>query len=501
MKYILSIDQGTTSSRAIVFDKHANIKGLAQKEFAQIYPQPSWVEHDPTEIWGSQLGVITEALANSRILPNEVDAIGITNQRETTVIWEKSTGKPIYNAIVWQDRRTAKICDQLTKEGKDKIILEKTGLVLDSYFSGTKILWILDNVEGARQKAENGELCFGTIDTWLLWNLTQKKVHATDYSNASRTLLLNIKTLEWDDELLKILNIPKAILPELKESSTIYGKTDKSIFGAEIPIAGIAGDQFAATFGQACLKKGMAKNTYGTGCFLTVNIGKEPIINHERLLTSIAWGRKKTVTYVLEGSVFIGGAVIQWLRDGLEFFRKSSDAESLASSVSDNGGVYFVPAFVGLGAPHWDSYARGTIIGITRGSTKAHITRAALESIAFQSFDILNTMKKSIPNFEIKELRVDGGASRNNLLMQFQADLLECKVVRPKITETTALGAAYLAGLASGYWQSAEEIISLWQVDKIFEPSMPKNQKEKLLENWNRAIERSKSWIQSSNSL
>ncbi|UGQ15936.1 glycerol kinase GlpK [Borrelia sp. RT5S] len=495
MKYILSVDQGTTSSRAIVFDKNANIKGLAQKEFTQIYPQTSWVEHDPNEIWGSQLGVMAEALANARTFPNEIAAIGITNQRETTIIWDKNTGYPIYNAIVWQDRRTASMCDTLRAEGKDKIIFQKTGLVLDAYFSGTKIKWILDNVKGARERAEKGELCFGTIDTWLLWNLTKGKAHITDYSNASRTLLLDIKTLEWDDEILQILDIPKAILPELKQSSEIYGKTDSSLFGAEIAISGIAGDQFAATFGQACLKKGMAKNTYGTGCFATVNIGKEAVINDKNLLTSIAWKISNSTTYVLEGSVFIGGAVVQWLRDNLEFFRKSSEAEALAASVNDNGGVYFVPAFVGLGAPHWDSYARGTIIGLTRGTTKAHITRAALESIALQSFDVLTAMKDSIQNFEIQELRVDGGASKNNLLMQFQADILQCNVVRPKITETTALGAAYLAGLAVGYWESAEEITSLWKSDKIFEPSMEKSKREDLLYHWSRVIDRAKAWI------
>ncbi|UGQ17045.1 glycerol kinase GlpK [Borrelia sp. RT1S] len=495
MKYILSVDQGTTSSRAIVFDKNANIKGLAQKEFTQIYPQTSWVEHDPNEIWGSQLGVMAEALANARTFPNEIAAIGITNQRETTIIWDRNTGYPIYNAIVWQDRRTASMCDTLRAEGKDKIIFQKTGLVLDAYFSGTKIKWILDNVKGARERAEKGELCFGTIDTWLLWNLTKGKAHITDYSNASRTLLLNIKTLEWDDEILQILDIPKAILPELKQSSEIYGKTDPSLFGAEIAISGIAGDQFAATFGQACLKKGMAKNTYGTGCFATVNIGKEAVINDKNLLTSIAWQISNSTTYVLEGSVFIGGAVVQWLRDNLEFFRKSSEAEALAASVNDNGGVYFVPAFVGLGAPHWDSYARGTIIGLTRGTTKAHITRAALESIALQSFDVLTAMKDSIQNFEIQELRVDGGASKNNLLMQFQADILQCNVVRPKITETTALGAAYLAGLAVGYWESAEEITSLWKSDKIFEPSMEKSKREDLLYHWSRVIDRAKAWI------
>ncbi|AHH10402.1 glycerol kinase GlpK [Borrelia coriaceae] len=495
MKYILSIDQGTTSSRAIIFDRNANIKGFAQKEFKQIYPYPSWVEHNPNEIWSSILEVMSEALANARTFPNNIETIGITNQRETTIIWDKHTGQPIYNAIVWQDRRTAQLCDELKAKGKDKIFLQKTGLVLDAYFSGTKIKWILDNVAGARKRAEKGELYFGTIDTWIVWNLTKGKLHITDYSNASRTLLLNITSLEWDDDLLQILDIPKAILPELKQSSEVYGKTDLSILGTEITISGIAGDQFAATFGQACLQKGMAKNTYGTGCFVTVNIGKTPIINEQKILTSIAWSRKNSITYVLEGSVFIGGAVIQWLRDGLELFKKSSDAEALAASVNNNGGVYFVPAFVGLGAPHWDPYARGTIIGLTRNSTKAHITRAALESIALQSFDVLTEMRNSIQGLEIKELRVDGKASQNNLLMQFQADILQCNVVRPKITETTALGSAYLAGLAVGYWDSTEEITNLWKADKIFEPSMENSKREDLLYNWHKAIRRAKVWI------
>ncbi|WP_025406349.1 glycerol kinase GlpK [Borrelia hermsii] len=495
MKYILSLDQGTTSSRAIIFDKHANIKGFAKKEFKQIYPHPSWVEHDPNEIWGSLLGVMAEALANARTFPNNIEAIGITNQRETTIIWDRNTGHPIYNAIVWQDRRTAQLCDELKSKGKDKIFLQKTGLVLDAYFSGTKIKWILDNVAGARKRAEKGELCFGTIDTWIVWNLTKGKIHITDYSNASRTLLLNIKSLEWDCDLLQILDIPKSLLPELKQSSEVYGKTDASALGTEIIISGIAGDQFAATFGQACLQKGMAKNTYGTGCFVTVNIGKKPIINEQKILTSIAWGRKNSITYVFEGSVFIGGAVIQWLRDNLELFRKSGDAEAVAASVDNNGGIYFVPAFVGLGTPHWDPYARGMIIGLTRSSTKEHITRAALESIALQSFDVLTEMQNSIQEFEIKELRVDGGASKNNLLMQFQADILQCNVVRPKITETTALGSAYLAGLAVGYWESAEEITSLWKSDKIFEPSMEKSKREDLIYNWNKAIKRAKAWI------
>ncbi|WP_024655557.1 glycerol kinase GlpK [Borrelia hispanica] len=496
MKYILSIDQGTTSSRAIIFDRNANIKGFAQKDFAQIYPHPSWVEHNPNEIWSSLLKIIAEALANARTHPNEIATIGITNQRETTIIWDRYTSQPIYNAIVWQDRRTAKICDELKTQGKDKIFLEKTGLVLDPYFSGTKIKWILDNVSQARERAEKGELCFGTIDTWIIWNLTKGKIHITDYSNASRTLLLNINSLNWDDDLLQILNIPKPILPELKQSSEIYGKIDSSIMGTEINISGIAGDQFAATFGQSCLQKGMAKNTYGTGCFTTVNIGHKPIINEQKILTSIAWVKNNITTYVFEGSIFIGGAVIQWLRDNLELFKKSSDAEILAASVNNNGGIYFVPAFVGLGTPHWDPYARGTIIGLTRSSTKEHITRAALESIAFQSFDVLTEMKNSIKGFDIKELRVDGKASQNNLLMQFQADILQCNVVRPKITETTALGAAYLAGLAIGYWENTEEITSLWKSDKIFEPLMKQSKREDLIYNWHKATNRAKSWIE-----
>lgn len=497
MKYILSIDQGTTSSKAIIFDKKANIKGFAQKEFKQIYPYPSWVEHNPNEIWSSTLRVMAEALANARTFPNEIEAIGITNQRETTIIWDRQTGHPIYNVIVWQDRRTEQFCDELKAKGQNKIFLKKTGLILDAYFSGTKIKWILDNVAGARKRAEKGELCFGTIDTWMVWNLTKGKIHITDYSNASRTLLLNIKSLKWDEELLQILDIPKSILPELKQSSEVYGKTDSSTLGTEITISGIAGDQFAATFGQACLQKGMAKNTYGTGCFVTVNIGKNPIINEQQtILTSIAWGRKNSITYALEGSVFIGGAVIQWLRDNLELFKKSSDAEALAASVNNNGGVYFVPAFVGLGTPHWDSYSRGTIIGLTKSSTKEHITRAALESIALQSFDVLTEMQNSTQDFAIKELRVDGKASQNNLLMQFQADILQCNVVRPKITETTALGSAYLAGLAVGYWESAEEITNLWKSDKIFEPSMENSKREDLIYNWHQAINRAKDWIQ-----
>ncbi|MGV3278426.1 glycerol kinase GlpK [Rickettsiales bacterium LUAb2] len=493
-KYILALDQGTTSSRAILFDKQANIKGIAQKEFKQIYPEAGLVEHDANEIWATQLSVLTEVIAQASVYNNEIAAIGITNQRETTVVWDKHTGKPIHNAIVWQDRRTAKYCDSLKKQGKEQFILNKTGLVIDSYFSGTKVKWILDNVSGAREKADKGDLLFGTIDSWLIWKLTKGQVHATDYSNASRTLLFNINTMQWDQELLELFDIPAKMLPQVKQSSEIYGYAHEDVVGNRIPISGVAGDQQAATFGQACLKEGMAKNTYGTGCFTLINIGKEPIISKDKLLTTVAWGRKNTVTYALEGSVFIGGAVVQWLRDELGLIEKSSDIEALSKQVSDNGGVYLVPAFVGLGAPNWDSYARGSIHGLTRGVNKSHIARAALESIAFQSYDVLSTMEKS--NAKLSELRVDGGASKNDSLMQFQADILGCVVVRPKITETTALGSAYLAGLAIGYWESADEIVSLWQVDRKFVPSMNEDQKQSLLHNWQKAVERSKNWLE-----
>ncbi len=494
MKYILSIDQGTTSSRAILFNRAVEIKGVAQKEFEQHYPQDGWVEHDANEIWAVQIGVIYEVLAKANVYANQIEAIGITNQRETTVVWDKSSGKPIYNAIVWQDRRTATYCKDLVSKGKDKVFLEKTGLVLDSYFSGTKVKWILDNVPGAREKANKGELAFGTIDSWLIYKLTGGKVHATDQSNASRTLLYNINTKEWDEELLEILTIPKSMLPQVKQSSDMYGKTNKDLIGEEIPITGVAGDQQAATFGQACFKEGMVKNTYGTGCFMLFNIGKTPVISKEKLLTTIAWGRKDHTTYALEGSIFVGGAVVQWLRDGLGIIQKSSDVEKLASSVADNGGVYLVPAFVGLGAPHWDANARGNIIGITRNTSKAHIARAALEAIALQTKDILQTMEKSA-KIKIAELRVDGGASNNNLLMQFQADMLNIPVIRPQIVETTALGVAYLAGLAVGFWNSADEIASLWKLDRVFEPSMDNSKREMIIHKWNKAVERSKSWL------
>lgn len=494
-KYILSIDQGTTSSRAILFDKNANIVAVSQKEFTQFFPQDGWVEHNPKEIWATQSGVIQEVVSSASILPKEIAAIGITNQRETTVLWNKNTGEPIYNAIVWQDRRTAKYCEKLVADGKAKLIQKKTGLVVDAYFSATKIKWILDNVPNARRLAEKGDILFGTIDTWLIWQLTRGKTHATDYSNASRTMVFNIIEQKWDDELLKLFDIPKSILPKVLPSSADYGYVDEDLIPGQINIAGVAGDQQAATFGQACLKPGMAKNTYGTGCFTLLNIGREiKKVPNGKTLTTIAWGRKNHVTYAIEGSVFIGGAVVQWLRDGLEIVKKSSEIEHLATKVEDNGGVYLVPAFVGLGAPHWDPYARGTIIGITRGVNKAHIARAALEAIAFQSYDVLMAMKDTA-ELDLKELRVDGGASRNDLLMQFQADILGKPVVRPVVTETTALGVAYLAGLFVEFWDSAEEIVSKWKIDKVFEPKIANEAKEELLYNWHNAVERSKQWI------
>lgn len=493
-KYILAIDQGTTSSRCILFDKKANIRAVAQKEFSQMFPNDGWVEHDPLEIWSTQFGMLNEVLAKTNIKPSAVVAIGITNQRETTIVWDKNTGEPVYNAIVWQDRRTADICEELRGAGKDKIILEKTGLILDSYFSGTKIKWILDNVKGARARAEKGELLFGTVDTWLIWKLTGGAVHATDPSNASRTLLFNINTLQWDKELLDILEIPEQMLPEVKQSSDDFGVLDANYLGVEIPITGVAGDQQAATFGQACLKPGMAKNTYGTGCFLLLNIGKEPQINHNKILTTVAWGRKNTTTYALEGSVFVGGSVVQWVRDQLKFVHSSPDIEKLALSEKNNGGVYLVPAFVGLGAPWWDSYARGALFGLTRSSNQGHIARAALESIAFQSADVLKLMEKTA-NIKLQELRVDGGACSNDLLMQFQADILNVTVVRPKIIESTALGVAYLAGLYAGFWESAEEIVSLWQEDKVFEPKMPEEERQGYIENWTKAVKRTEHWL------
>lgn len=486
-KYILAFDQGTTSSRAIVFNHNGDMLSVAQKEFPQIFPQPAWVEHDPDEIWSTQIGVANEALARIGIRASDIAAIGITNQRETTIAWERKTGKPIYNAIVWQDRRTAAVCDELKAAGHEGTFQKKTGLVIDAYFSGTKLKWLLDNVPGARQQAERGELAFGTVDSWLIWKLTDGELHITDATNASRTLLFNIHTQQWDDELLSILNIPHTILPQVQSSSDVYGYTSEGLLGSRIAIAGIAGDQQAATFGQASLQCGMAKNTYGTGCFLLLNTGKKPIPSNHKLLTTIAWRINGRTDYALEGSVFIAGAVVQWLRDGLSIIKQSGDVEALANSVPDNGGVYFVPAFVGLGAPYWDSYARGAIAGLTRGSTSAHIARAALESIAYQTADVIDAMRQD-SGLDLSELRVDGGASRNNLLMQFQADILGVPVIRPKITETTALGAAYLAGLAVGYWQSQEEIVQQWQIEKQFEPTMSADQRQTLRESWHQAI-------------
>ncbi len=494
MKYILAIDQGTTSSRAILFNKEGDVAGTAQKEFRQIFPADGQVEHDPNEIWSTQIGVTSEVMAKKGISFSDIAAIGITNQRETTIIWDKKTGKPVYNAIVWQDRRTAPLCDQLKNKGLEKLFQEKTGLIIDAYFSGTKIAWILDNIEGARAKAEKGDLLFGTVDTWLVWKLTGGKVHVTDPSNASRTLIYNIIKGEWDDELLSILNIPKSILPTVASSSEIYGHTSTELLGGRIPIAGIAGDQQAATFGQACHKKGMVKNTYGTGCFMLMNTGNDPVPSENSLLTTIGWKINNKVEYCLEGSVFIAGAAIQWLRDGLEIIKTSADIEPLAASVKDAGGVYMVPGFTGLGAPHWDPYARGTIVGITRGTTKAHLARATLDSIAYQTSDILQAMIDD-SGILLSELRVDGGAARNNMLMQFQADILGVPVVRPKVTETTALGAAYLAGLATGFWESQQEIAKQWQIDRRFEPNMSASERNALLMNWQRAVRKAKAWI------
>lgn len=486
-KYILALDQGTTSCRAILFDQDSNIVGIAQKEFTQIFPQPGWVEHDPEEIWSTQYGVIAELLARHQINLEEIAGIGITNQRETTVVWERSTGKPIYNAIVWQCRRTAPLCEELKAQGLEPIFKAKTGLVLDAYFSATKIRWILDQTPGAQEKAEKGELLFGTIDSWLVWNLTKGQCHVTDYTNASRTLLYNIRTLEWDEELLSHLNIPRAMLPEVKPSSHIYGETaPEGFFGHSIPIAGIAGDQQAALFGQACFEPGMAKNTYGTGCFMLLNTGEEVYDSQHGLVSTIAWGLDGQVTYALEGSVFVAGAVIQWLRDELKLIENAADSEYFASKVSDNGGVYVVPAFTGLGAPYWDMEARGAIVGITRGSNKNHIIRAALESMAYQTRDILEAMMADA-KLPLQLLKVDGGAVVNNLLMQFQADILGVPVERPFCIETTALGAAYLAGLATGFW-SKEELIHKAKVDRTFTPQMVQEEREKLYQGWKKAV-------------
>lgn len=493
-KYILAIDQGTTSSRAIVFNHDGQVVSVAQKEFQQIYPKPGWVEHNPDEIWGTTIGVVADALGKADIKRTQIAAIGITNQRETTVVWDAKTGKPVHNAIVWQDRRTASICDDLKERGLESTFRDKTGLVVDAYFSGTKIKWILDNVPGMREKAEQGELRFGTIDTWLIWKLTNGKVHVTDYTNASRTLVYNIFDLKWDEELLETLEIPTSLLPEVKQSSEVYGHTDQDVFGAEVPISGIAGDQQAATFGQVCYEKGMAKNTYGTGCFMLMNTGEEAVKSEHGLLTTIAWGLNGKVEYALEGSIFIGGASIQWLRDELKIIDSAPDSEYFAKKVEDTGGVYVVPAFAGLGAPYWDMYARGTIVGLTRGSSKEHIIRATLESIAYQTRDVLEAMEAD-SGLKLKRLRVDGGAVQNNFLMQFQSDLLGCEVERPVVNETTALGAAYLAGLAVGYWKSQDELIKKWNRDQLFQPMMDEANREKRYAGWKRAVERAKNWI------
>lgn len=489
--YILALDQGTTSSRAIIFDRHGKALATAQKEFNQYYPHAGWVEHNPEEIWWTQIGVAVEALSKAGIESSNVSAVGITNQRETTVIWNRKTGKPIYNAIVWQDRRTADYCDELKDQGLSQQIVEKTGLVIDSYFSATKIKWILDNVKGARQLATEGKLAFGTIDTWLIWNLTHGKLHITDVTNASRTMLFNIHTLSWDEELLRIFDIPANILPEVRTSSEVYGNTAGLLPG--IPIAGIAGDQQAALFGQMCIDPGMVKNTYGTGCFMVMNIGDKPIVSKNNLLTTVAWKIGDRTTYALEGSIFIAGAVVQWLRDGLGVIEKSDDIEKLAAKVKDSDGVYFVPAFAGMGAPHWNQHARGTLFGITRGTTAANIAHAALDSIAYQTLDVLEAMQND-SGIKICELRVDGGATVNNQLMQFQSDLLRKKVVRPKYTETTALGAAYLAGLAVNYWTDFEELKQHWQIGRTFVPELDETTTAKLVKGWHRAIAASHAW-------
>lgn len=490
--YILSIDQGTTSSRALLIDHDGKVVDVAQQEFPQYFPQSGWVEHDPMEIWSSQLSVITSLLAKTKVTSADIHAIGITNQRETTVVWDRKTGDPIYPAIVWQDRRTASYCEELKKAGNLEKVRDKTGLLIDSYFSATKIKWILDNVEGARQKAEEGKLAFGTIDSWIVWNLTGGKQHLTDVSNASRTMLYNIHSNEWDKELLYLLDIPSSLLPEVKSSSEVYGDTSVEILNAAVPIAGIAGDQQSALFGQLCIEPGMVKNTYGTGCFMLMNTGTQAVQSNHQLLTTIAWKIGNEVTYALEGSIFIGGAVVQWLRDGLGIIKHSSDIESLAKSVDSTEGVYIVPAFAGLGAPHWDSHARGSIFGITRGTTDAHLARACVESIAFQTYDILVAMQKDA-DADITELRVDGGATANNQLLEFQASLLGRQVVRPTNTETTAMGAAYLAGLATGYWKSIDELHEKWAVDRIFEPQKDIQINGKI-EEWERAVEATKAW-------
>ena len=488
-QYILALDQGTSSSRAIVFDEKGSACAVAQREFRQIFPKSGWVEHDPHEIWSSQASVIAEAITILDINGLNIAGIGITNQRETTIVWDSETEEPVYNAIVWQDRRTSDYCDELKSQGLTDMIRQKTGLIIDAYFSATKIKWILDNVPGARERAEKGKLMFGTVDTWLIWRLTRGEVHVTDVSNASRTMLFNINTLEWDQELLDLFNIPRSMMPEVKSSSEVYGHTKTTIFAHKVPIAGIAGDQQAALFGQMCTEPGMVKNTYGTGCFLLMNSGEKPILSQNNLITTVAWKIGDRVNYALEGSIFVGGSVVQWLRDGLGVINSSSEVEVLASQVPDTNGVYFVPALTGLGAPWWDQYARGTIIGISRGTTTAHIARAALEGIAYQTMDITAAMSRDA-GIPLKELKVDGGASRNNLLMQFQADILGTRVIRPQVVETTALGAAYLAGLAVGYWSSIDEIRKQWQIDRAFEPSWDEERIRTAKSGWEDAVKR-----------
>lgn len=492
-KFILALDQGTTSSRAILFDRKGTIRSKAQKEFKQYFPKPGWVEHDAQEIWSTQAGVAAEAVSHFGIGADQIAAVGITNQRETTIIWDRASGKPIYHAIVWQDRRTSDICDGLKKKGYESLIREKTGLVIDAYFSGTKIKWILDHVPEARKKAEQGELAFGTVDSWLVWNFTKGKTHVTDVTNASRTMLFNIHTLDWDDELLEWLDIPKSLLPKVVSCSEVYALSSGQLLGEKIPISGMAGDQQAALFGQMCTQPGMVKNTYGTGCFLMMNTGDQAITSQNNLLTTVAWKLNDQVCYALEGSIFIGGAVIQWIRDGLGFIQQAPEVERLASEVPDSDGVYLVPAFAGLGAPYWDQHARGTLVGLTRGSTSAHIARAALESIAFQTLDVLTAMEADA-HMGITELRVDGGATSNNLLMQFQADVLRCAVIRPQVTETTALGAAYMAGLAVGYWSDIQDIRDNWQVDRRFDPTLSEQQLNSKLHEWTRAVKTAQFW-------
>ena len=491
--YILALDQGTTSSRAIVFDRAGTIRGSARHALTPLFPQPGWVEQDANEIWSSQAAAVTEVLARAGLSSASVSALGITNQRETTLVWDRETGQPIYNAIVWQDRRSATLCDALRQQGLETFFRDKTGLVIDPYFSGTKIRWLLDTLPGARAKAEAGRLAFGTVDTWLVWKLTQGKQHITDVTNASRTLLLNIRTGEWDQDLLDVLRIPRQLLPEVRSSSEVYADTSTDLLATAVPIGGMAGDQQAALFGQMCTTPGLVKNTYGTGCFMLMHTGQQPVASRHNLLTTTAWRCAGRTQYALEGSVFVAGAVVQWLRDGLGILKSSTEVETLAASVPDTGGVYLVPAFAGLGAPHWDPYARGSLFGLTRGSTAAHIARAALESIAYQSLDVLTAMEADA-GLRLTQLRVDGGASVNNLLMQFQADILGVPVVRPKIAETTALGVAYLAGLAVGYWKDPSELASQWQVDRVFEPDLSPERREELKAGWAQAVDRAKDW-------